>query len=59
MGVFIPLWLKIQNERQFNTMVLVGKSEDSATRLLADLQQELAFNELYIRDFGCVLLGKV
>lgn len=52
MGVFIPLWLKIQDTRQFSTMVLVGKSEDSATRLLADLQQELAFNELYIRDFG-------
>lgn len=52
MGVFIPLWLKIQDDKQFRTMVLVGKSEDSATRLLADLQQELAFNELYIHDFG-------
>ncbi len=52
MGVFIPLWLKIQKERQFHTMVLVSKSEDSATRLLADLQQQLAFNELYIHDFG-------
>ena len=52
MGVFIPLWLKIQPERQFNTMVLVGKSEDSATRLLADLQQELSYNDLYIHDFG-------
>lgn len=52
MGVFIPLWLKIQDDTQFKTMVLVGKSEDSATRLLADLQQELAFNELYKHDFG-------
>ena len=52
MGVFIPLWLKIQPERQFHTMVLVGKSEDSATRLLADLQQELQYNDLYIHDFG-------
>ena len=52
MGVFIPLWLKIQTERQFHTMVLVGKSEDSATRLLADLQQELQYNDLYIHDFG-------
>ncbi|MDD4395611.1 MAG: hypothetical protein PHQ33_06980, partial [Bacteroidales bacterium] len=52
MGVFIPLWLKIQKERQFHTMLLVSKSEDSATRLLADLQQQLAFNELYIRDWG-------
>ncbi len=52
MGVFIPLWLKIQSERQFHTMVLVGKSEDSADRLLADLQSELEFNDLYIHDFG-------
>ena len=52
MGVFIPLWLKIQPERQFHTMVLVGKSEDSADRLLADLQSELEFNELYNHDFG-------
>lgn len=52
MGVFIPLWLKIQDNRQFNTMVLVGKSEDSADRLLADLQSELEFNDLYIHDFG-------
>ena len=52
MGVFVPLWLKIQKERQFNTMVLVSKSEDSAVRLLADLQQELAYNELYISDYG-------
>lgn len=52
MGVFIPLWLKIQKEKQFHTMVLVSKSEDSATRLLADLQQQLAFNDLYIRDYG-------
>lgn len=52
MGVFIPLWLKIQKEKQFHTMVLVSKSEESATRLLADLQQELAFNELYISDWG-------
>lgn len=52
MGVFIPLWLKIQDNRQFNTMVLVGKSEDSADRLLADLQSELEYNDLYIHDFG-------
>lgn len=52
MGVFVPLWLKIQKERQFYTMILVSKNEDSATRLLADLQQQLAFNELYIRDWG-------
>lgn len=52
MDVFIPLWLKIQPEPQFHTMVLVGKSADSAERLLADLQEELQYNELYIADFG-------
>ena len=52
MGVLVPLWLKIQKQRQFHSMVLVGKSEDSADRLLADLQAELQFNDLYIRDFG-------
>lgn len=52
MGVFIPLWLKIQDTREFNTMVIVSKSEDLAIRLLADLQQQLAYNQLYIEDFG-------
>lgn len=52
MGVLVPLWLKIQPTKQFNHMVLVSKSEESATRLLADLQQQLQFNDLYIRDFG-------
>lgn len=52
LDVFIPMWLKIQEQRQFHTMVLVGKSEDSADKLLADLQEELQYNELYIRDFG-------
>lgn len=33
-------------------MILVSKSEDSATRLLADLQQQLAYNDLYIHDYG-------
>lgn len=52
LDVFIPMWLKIQEKKQFHTMVLVGKSEDSADKLLADLQEELQYNELYIRDFG-------
>lgn len=52
MGVFIPLWLHIQDNKEFNGMVLVGKSEDSAIRLLADLQYQLEFNDLYLHDFG-------
>lgn len=51
-GVLVPLWLKIQKDKQFHTLVLVSKSEDSADRLLADLQAELEFNELYTKDFG-------
>lgn len=52
LGVFIPLWLKIQEKQQFHTLVCVSKSEDSAKQLLADLQQQLEFNELFIHDFG-------
>ena len=42
MGVFIPLWLKIQPERQFHTMVLVGKSENSADPCLPASQAAAA-----------------
>lgn len=52
MDVFIPMWLKCQKQRLINTMVLVGKSEDNAIRLLGDLQAELQFNKRYINDFG-------
>lgn len=33
-------------------MVVVGKSQDSANRLLADIQAELGFNRRLIADFG-------
>lgn len=56
MDIFIPMWLKCQTDdtraRQINTLVLVGKSEDDAERLLADIQAELQFNKRYIHDFG-------
>ena len=52
MDVFIPLWLKCQKKREINTMVLVGKSEDNAKKLLGDLQAELQYNKRYIHDFG-------
>ena len=51
-GVLVPLWLKIQKQRQYHTLVLVSKSEDSADQLLADLQAELQYNDLFIADFG-------
>lgn len=66
MGLLVPLWLKaqsyvfnnalkpslIQIKPQFNNMVLVGKSEESAIALLGNLQAELQYNERYIHDFG-------
>lgn len=51
-SLMIPLWLKIQDNRQPMVMVLVSKSRDAAKRLLGDLQAELESNELYIHDFG-------
>ena len=52
LDIFIPLWLKCQEQRELNVMVLVGKSEDNARTLLADIQAELQFNQRYIDDFG-------
>ncbi len=52
MDVIIPLWMKIQTPRELNVMVLVGKSQDNACTLLADIQAELQYNQLYINDFG-------
>ena len=52
MDVFLPLWLMFQPKRLINFMVVVGKSEDSATRLLADIQAELEYNQRIVADFG-------
>lgn len=52
LDIFIPLWLKCQEVKLLNVMVLVGKSEDNANTLLADIQAELQFNQRYISDFG-------
>jgi len=52
MDVFMPLWLMFQPKRLINFMVIVGKSEDSAIRLLADIQAELQYNDRLKRDFG-------
>lgn len=41
-----------QSSRLLNFMVVVGKSEDSADRLLGDIQAELEFNQRLIADFG-------
>ena len=52
MDVFLPLWLMFQPRRLINFMVVVGKSEDSACRLLGDIQAELQYNDRLKRDFG-------
>lgn len=51
-NIFIPLWLMFQSHRLINFMVVVGKSEDAAIRLLSDIQAELEFNQRLIDDFG-------
>lgn len=50
--IFLPLWLMFQPKRLINFMVVVGKSEDSAQRLLSDIQAELEYNKRIIADFG-------
>lgn len=50
--IFMPLWLMFQPKRIINFMVIVGKSEDSAIRLLGDIQAELEHNQRIIADFG-------
>ena len=50
--IFMPLWLMFQPKRLINFMVVVGKSEDSAIRLLSDIQAELEFNQRIKADFG-------
>lgn len=54
-GCLIPLWIKARAKRGlsrgFDFMVVVSKSEDSATALLGDLQAELSHNDAYRTDF--------
>ena len=52
MDIFTPLWLMFQPKRLIDFMVIVGKSEDSANRLLGDIQAELQYNKRIIADFG-------
>lgn len=52
MDIMIPMWLKCQKKREINVMVLVGKSQDNANKLLGDIQAELQYNKRYSHDFG-------
>lgn len=51
-GTFLPLFMRLQPKPLIHTMVTVGKSEDSAQKLLGDLQAELEHNARLIADFG-------
>ena len=51
-GVFIPLWLIFQPKSLVSFMITVGKSQDSANRLIGDIQAELEYNRKIIADFG-------
>ena len=48
--VFIPMFLKARGE--LTGVILVSNNEDKADGLLADLQEQLMFNERYIADYG-------
>ncbi len=52
MDVFMPLWLMLRDKRLINFMVVVGKSQDSANRLLGDIQAELEYNDRIKADYG-------
>ena len=52
MDIFVPLWLMFQPKPLIRFMVVVGKSEDAAVRLLSDIQAELEFNQRILSDFG-------
>lgn len=51
-SLLIPIWLMIQEKQEMKVMVLVSKSQDAAEGLLSDLQAEIEFNSLLIKDFG-------
>ena len=50
--IFMPLWLIFQQQPLVRFMVVVGKSWDSAARLLGDIQAELTHNQRIRDDFG-------
>ena len=50
--LMIPMWLMMQKKRSINTMVIVGKNEDNARKILQDLRDELETNKRFISDFG-------
>lgn len=51
-NVLIPMWLMIQDEKEINMAVIVGKTKDDAIKQISDLQAELEANARFIHDFG-------
>lgn len=49
-SIILPMWLKARGETR--CMVLVGTNKESAIKLVNSLQNELANNARYNRDFG-------
>lgn len=49
-NIFIPMWLLAHGE--LTGMILMGKNSDDASNLLADVQAQLQYNELFAHDFG-------
>lgn len=49
-NILIPMWLWINED--IKVMVLVGKSQTDANRLLSDIQAEFEANPMLINDFG-------
>jgi hypothetical protein len=49
-NIIIPLWLIAKKE--MTGMILMGKNGDDAKNLLADVQAQLQFNNLFGADFG-------
>lgn len=50
MDIFVPLFLKARGE--LSGVVLASANETKADGLLADLQEQLMFNQRYIADYG-------
>lgn len=49
-NILIPMWLLAHG--QLTGMVLMGKNAQDASNLLADVQAQLQYNELFAHDFG-------
>lgn len=49
-NILIPMWLLAHGE--LTGMILMGKNAQDASNLLADIQAQLQYNELFAHDFG-------